>query len=274
MDYWPRGTRLAKAAPMFRVLTTLLFCTAFGAVTHAAPLRLNAIAVSRFTTGASGEVSHERGLLDALGAFRVTDVSPVLVAVPVPPDAQNRLLIQLEAWLAYQRLGPEAVINFVADATAVPFMIGARPYIPIQVSADPKLSGGELINLSTRGRASATEKLIGGFVVDEQHRWVLVRAVGPGLAGFGVGDTMADPYLTLYKGRTPIYFNGDWSMRPDQAEIAAAAQRAGAFPLAAGSKDAALLVQLPPGSYTAQVEPESGSAGNVLLEVYRVPGLD
>ena len=82
---------------------------------------------------------------------------------------------------------------------------------------------------------------------------------------------MADPYVTLYKARMPIYYNGDWSTRPDAGEIADAAARAGAFPLAAGSKDAALLVELPPGVYSAHVEPESGAPGAVMLEIYSLP---
>ena len=46
----------------------------------------------------------------------------------------------------------------------------------------------------------------------------------------------------------------------------------GAFALTAGSKDAALLVSLPPGAYTAIVRGGAGATagGVVLLEVYEV----
>ena len=139
--------------------------------------------------------------------------------------------------------------------------------------ADPsaRLHDGKLINLSTRGRASATEKLISGFVVDEQHRKVLVRAVGPGLTAFGVGDAMSDPLVTIYQGNVVVHANGNWTTPLDADATAEAAARVGAFPLAPASKDAALVVELPPGNYTAHVEPESGGAGAVLLEIYGVP---
>jgi hypothetical protein len=61
--------------------------------------------------------------------------------------------------------------------------------------------------------------------------------------------------------------NDDWT---DPA-IAAAAARSGTFALTAGSRDAALLVTLPPGTYTAQVSGVGGSTGVALIEVYEVP---
>ena len=45
----------------------------------------------------------------------------------------------------------------------------------------------------------------------------------------------------------------------------------GAFGLPAASKDAALLVTLQPGAYTAQVSGAAGTTGVALVEVYEVP---
>lgn len=235
------------------------------------PTRLHEIGVNRFVERAPGEVWLQRGLLTTLGAFRVVDESPVLSTVVVPAAARNRTLIILESWFAYERLGPEALVGFVADEDSPPYTIGLRLYMPVAAHPNAPLDRGNITNLSTRGRASATDKLIGGFVVDEQHRRVLVRAVGPGLAPHGVTEPMLDPYLTIYQGNTPIYFNGDWHTRPDAGEIAQAGASVGAFPLGQGSKDAALLVELAPGTYTVHVEPETGGAGTALLEIYRVP---
>ncbi|MCX6951574.1 MAG: hypothetical protein NTV51_05230, partial [Verrucomicrobia bacterium] len=56
------------------------------------------------------------------------------------------------------------------------------------------------------------------------------------------------------------------------AAISAAAAQAGAFAFAPGSADAALLVTLPPGGYTAVVRGAT-SAGSVLVEAYETsPG--
>jgi hypothetical protein len=46
----------------------------------------------------------------------------------------------------------------------------------------------------------------------------------------------------------------------------------GAFALGGGSsRDAALLVTLPPGSYTAQVSGVGNTTGVALIEVYELP---
>jgi hypothetical protein len=46
----------------------------------------------------------------------------------------------------------------------------------------------------------------------------------------------------------------------------------GAFALAdPASKDAAVLVTLDPGQYTAQVRDAAGGAGVVIVEIYEVP---
>ena len=48
----------------------------------------------------------------------------------------------------------------------------------------------------------------------------------------------------------------------------AAFAAAGAFSIPDGTKDAALVVRLPPGGYSAVVSGANGTTGNVLVEVY------
>ena len=66
---------------------------------------------------------------------------------------------------------------------------------------------------------------------------VLTRAVGPGLAGFGVTNALEDPRIALFSGTTQLDSNDDWSATTTPASLFSAA---GAFPLTAGSRDAAL----------------------------------
>ena len=65
---------------------------------------------------------------------------------------------------------------------------------------------------------------------------------------------------------TPVGNNGATS-----AQLAAAFAQVGAFALADGSKDGALLAALAPGSYSVQVTGVNGSAGIALVEIYDVP---
>ena len=128
----------------------------------------------------------------------------------------------------------------------------------------------KLINLSARGDVGTGGNiLIAGFIIrGTQPKTVLIRGAGPALTGFGVAGALVDPRLQLFSGTTLINENDNWS---DDPAIAAAAARAGAFALAAGSKDAAILVTLPPGAYTAQVSGVGATTGVAIVEVYEVP---
>jgi rhamnogalacturonan endolyase len=124
-----------------------------------------------------------------------------------------------------------------------------------------------LSNASVRARAggSAGGPLIVGFVIaGSGTRPVLIRAIGPHLAEFGVSDVVADPQLTLFRGDAVAAANDDWGA--NSGATPAAFATLGAFPLPAGSKDAALLLNLPPGLYSAHAA--GASEGVVMLEVY------
>lgn len=130
---------------------------------------------------------------------------------------------------------------------------------------------GRLVNLSTRGTVAEGRPLTAGIVVrGSAPAKLLIRAVGPGLAPFGVTDALSSPRLTLYSGSVQTHTNAGWNTATSAAEIATAAAAAGAFALAPGSQDAALLLTLPPGSYTAEITTRGGS-GTALVEVYEVP---
>lgn len=120
------------------------------------------------------------------------------------------------------------------------------------------------VNLSCRTQLATGDLLIPGFVVAGTGRkTVLIRAVGPGLAAFGVSGALADPRLRVFRGSTEIATNDDWSA----AAIGDAFARLGAFPLSAGSKDAAALLTLDAGeAYSVHVS--GAGAGTVLVELY------
>jgi hypothetical protein len=136
-----------------------------------------------------------------------------------------------------------------------------------------------LINVSVLKQISAGTTVTAGFVIGgTTSQTVLIRAVGPtlGTAPFNVSGVMADPKLDLFSGQTVIKSNDDWGtpIGTDSAtstQMSAAFTQVGAFALGANSKDAAILVTLQPGSYTAQVNGVGGTAGLALVEVYEVP---
>lgn len=134
---------------------------------------------------------------------------------------------------------------------------------------------GTLINVATRAYVgTGNQVLIGGFVVNgSAPQKMLLRGSGPALAQFGVGDLLTDPVLTIYSGQTQVAQNNNWSVQAvgsDAASVAAAAAQTGAFPFVPNTTDAALVVTLPPGGYSAILEGAQGATGNGMVEAYQV----
>lgn len=130
-------------------------------------------------------------------------------------------------------------------------------------------TGSGLSNLSTRGYVGRdADMLIAGIVVaDGEHKRLLIRAVGPSLSTFGVTGTLADPVLQVLRGSEVIAENDNWAAT---SETVSASDAAGAFALPQGSRDAAVIVTLSAGTYTAQVSGRAGATGVALVEVYEL----
>lgn len=128
-----------------------------------------------------------------------------------------------------------------------------------------------LVNVSARTNVGTGDAiLIAGFVIGgETPVRILVRAVGPTLASFGVTDVLPDPKLEVFRSQTKVAENDNWGGNNTTATVF---NTVGAFPLSAPtSRDAALVVTLQPGTYTAQVTGAGGTTGVALIEIYEVP---
>ena len=153
------------------------------------------------------------------------------------------------------------------DVTQLPVEILAGTTAPSGGTA------GQLANLSTRAFVGAGDNvLIPGLVISgSSPRRVLVRAVGPGLSAFGVTGVLADPTLSVFRGTTENASNDNWQTQNNSQAVATAAVESGAFALAAGSRDSALVLTLEPGAYTCRVSGSGNTTGVALVEVYLLP---
>jgi hypothetical protein len=135
---------------------------------------------------------------------------------------------------------------------------------------DPSQPVSRIVNLAARAEVGAgANALIAGFVIGPgAPKNVLIRGIGPALASapFNVPGTLADPVLTVLgpDSSTRVAASNDNWIAGDASTFAAT----GAFSLASGSRDAALVAQLSPGSYTVQIAGSGTGLGVALVEIY------
>jgi len=132
------------------------------------------------------------------------------------------------------------------------------------------LPTGSLRNLSARGHVDAGGNpfIVGLVVKGTTPLRILLRAIGPELASFGIKDALADPVMEFHSDHTSTTFtltNDNWS---GDADIAAAFRQVGAFDIPTASKDSALVLTLDPGVYTVLIRDAKSTAGTVLVEAY------
>ncbi|PAW77458.1 MAG: hypothetical protein B9S27_08140 [Opitutia bacterium Tous-C8FEB] len=163
-------------------------------------------------------------------------------------------------------------LGFAAGAVRGSVRTAAGATGTLAGAVEALLGQEQLVNLSVRGVTLPGAPLIVGFATGgAAAKSVLLRAVGPGIGRppFNVAGALPDPNLQLFRVNTALAQNNNWGQPPaGAAALAAAATATGAFALAQGSADAALLASLPAGVYTAQV---GGGQGIVLAELYGVP---
>ncbi|MES2693818.1 MAG: hypothetical protein V4773_10125, partial [Verrucomicrobiota bacterium] len=200
---------------------------------------------------------------DWANATAVSSLGTQVGAFPFPASSRDAALVanavggSYTAFLASADAGAGVALAEIYDGSAV-----FSPTTP------------RLINVSARTEVGTEGNLlIAGFVVSgHAAKLVLIRGIGPALAQFRVLGALPDPRLTLFRDAAPIAANDNWHDAPNAVAIAETSTLVGAFSLAPDSADAALLLTLPPGSYTAQLAAAPGTnPGTGLVEVYDVP---
>lgn len=131
---------------------------------------------------------------------------------------------------------------------------------------------GRLAAISTRAQVgTGSNVLIPGIAITGNvNKRVIVRAGGPFLTGLGVSGSLADPKFEVKNSAgTTLVSNDNWNGA--DATLSTAVATVGLLGFAAGSKDAALIADLPPGTYTILVSGVGETSGVALVEVYELP---
>jgi len=153
---------------------------------------------------------------------------------------------------------------------------GIDPSAPDQVyRLNGTIASAQLGNISTRAFVQTGDNvMIGGFIVQgTAPKRVIIRAIGPELAQYGVPNPMADPTLELHDGTGALIGSNDnWQhtiiggiITSDQVQDIENSGHAPANPF-----ESAIIADLPPGNYTAIVRGVNNTTGVALAEVYNL----
>jgi hypothetical protein len=131
---------------------------------------------------------------------------------------------------------------------------------------------GGIPNFSARGFVGTGGNILilGFYVSGTTSRTALVEALGPALGSLGVPGVLQHPALTIHDSTgATICSNTGWG---SSRILAGAGVAVGANPaLQPNSADSELLVTLPPGSYTAEINGADGGTGVSLCAIYELP---
>jgi hypothetical protein len=189
-----------------------------------------------------------------------TDFAPLSGTLTIPAGARSAA-VRVTPLARTDRTTPRTLRLQLLDG-AGRYLITGEAAAEIAL-APPRVGDSRLTNLSVRTTLGADEVLTVGLVLTGGPKPLLLRAVGPSLAGIGVTGYMPDPALTVFAGSVLVAANDNWLGEPRVATITPAL---GAFPLSSpGSLDAAVDRSFA-GAHTAQVS--GRAAGNVLFEAY------
>lgn len=276
------GIRLGTGIELFAAPLLRMNTATWGAADPARPVILTAapeagrpLSLTLSGPGFAGETASTGG-----------PVSLTVPAYSLQPGETYQVTMLTEG-LSYS-----STANLGALGSQVPVVAGYRGTTRSSLQARTASHSQEkLLNISSRGFVPVGGDLSAGFVVSAGGpKMLLVRGVGPSLQTFGVANALANPFLRIVSAdRTRTWQNDDWQSSAQYAvaspagatvlqagysnarDAATAAREAGAFPLSARSRDAVLVVVLPPGNYTAQLTGAGNTAGSALVEVYELP---
>jgi len=161
------------------------------------------------------------------------------------------------------------VISLNGLSSSYCYGTGAGTVLCELFDTDTSNYAARLVAVSARNQVgTGADVLIGGFVINGTgSKTLLIRGLGPGLVAQGVtSGYLADPYLEIHDlAGNVIASNDNWD-----SSLIPIFNQVGAASLTTGSKDAALLITLPAGVYTATISGVNGTTGNGMVEVFEV----
>lgn len=190
-------------------------------------------------------------------AFQVKDVPPLPDPTPTPSPTPTATPTPAPSASPSPTANPTPSISPIPTASPSP-TASASP------TASPSPSPAKALNISTRLRVETGDNvMIGGFIITgNDSKQVIIRALGPSLRASGVDNAVNDPVLELRGSEGELIFENDnWRDAQETAIVDSTVAPT-------NDAEAAIVVTLAPGAYTAVVTGKGASTGVGLVEVY------
>ncbi len=198
-------------------------------------------------TGNGAATDNYQGVLDGSGLNGPTGIAF---------DSRANLHVVNALNATVETSSPDATQNLFSTTGFSPAFIA--------VQQSPRLA-----NISTRLNVSTGDNVLAaGFIlVGPGTKTVLIRGLGPSLAGAGISGVLADPTIELHSGSTNaiIASNDNWkdSQMPEIEATGIAPKQ---------DAESALVATLSPGAYTIIERGKLNGTGVGLIEIYDLGG--
>ena len=160
---------------------------------------------------------------------------------------------------------PSPIASPSPSATATPTPTATASATPSATPSPTAAPAGRALNISTRTLiGKGDDALIGGFIVTgSASKKVIIRAIGPSLVSEGnpLPGRLLDTTLELFNADGLVRENDDWRSDQEQ-EINDSTIPPG------DDREAAIVVTLEPGNYTAVMRGKGETTGIGVVEVY------
>lgn len=197
-------------------------------------------------------------------ATPIATATPTATPSPIPTTPTPSPTITPGATVT-PTVTPQATATPTAtpNATATPTVTPASSATPTPTAtATPAATR----NISTRDAVGTGEhQEIGGFIISgDANRRILIRGLGASLRSMGVEGAIDDPFLVLHEPDGAVLVSNDNWRDAQEADIEAT----GIPPT--DDLESAIIINLPPGNYTAILGGKNGTTGVGQVEIYDI----
>jgi hypothetical protein len=218
------------------------------------------LVIYKLTNGVWGVLTTIDDWGDAVGSANISTVAGK-EGITLPVDSKEAaIVLDLEP-------GNYSAIMTSKESTEKEALVEAY-----EIASDNEVS--RFLGISTRGPVSSTKAMYGSIAITgTANKTVAFMGKGKTMEAQGVTDYLADPALTIYKltnGTWGIYKTIDnWGDATGSENISTVTGKEG-ITLPIDAKEAAIVLDLEPGNYSAILTSTDASVKEALVEAYEI----